>query len=75
MNLLYGEVVDVFEEEGVLLGRIRVAGALKKIPLGLLTEVVRGDKVLICDGMAISKVAPLPEREMKHVPRDSRETD
>ncbi len=72
MNLLYGEVVEVLEEEGVLLGRTRVSGALKKIPLGLLTEVAAGDRVLICDGMAISKVAPPPEREKTDVPRDPR---
>lgn len=35
-------------------------GALKKISLGVLTEARRGDKVLICDGMAIGVVAPLP---------------
>ena len=34
MNLLYGEVVDIFQEEGVLVSRIWVSGALKKIPLG-----------------------------------------
>ncbi len=72
MNLLYGAVVDIFEEEGVLLGRIRVSGALKKIPLGLLTDVAPGDRVLICDGMAISKVAPPLEREITDVPRDPR---
>lgn len=72
MNLLYGEVVGIFEEEGVLVGWIRVSGALKKIPFGLLTNVAPGDRVLICDGMAISKVAPPPEREKTHVPRDPR---
>jgi len=33
-----------------------VGGAVKKIPLELLTDVARGDRVLICDGVAISKV-------------------
>ncbi len=72
MNLLYGEVVEIFAEEGVLVGRVRVSGARKKIPLGLLTAVAPGDRVLICDGIAISKVAPPPEREKTHVPRDPR---
>ena len=38
MNLLYGEIVEVLSEEGVLIGRVRVHGATKKIPLGLLTD-------------------------------------
>ena len=72
MNLLFGEVVEILEEEGVVIGWVRVTGALKKIPLGLLTDVACGDRVLICDGMAISKVAPPREREKTDVPRDPR---
>ncbi len=56
MNLVYGEVVEVFSEDGMKVGKVRVGGALKKIPLELLTDVARGDRVLICDGVAISKV-------------------
>lgn len=56
MNLLYGEVVEILTEDGMKFGKIRVGGAVKKIPLELLTNVVRGDRVLICDGVAISKV-------------------
>ena len=50
MNLLYGEVVEILTEDGMKFGKIRVGGAVKKIPLELLTNVVRGDRVLICDG-------------------------
>lgn len=56
MNLVYGEVVEVFSEDGMKFGKIRVGGALKEITLELLTDVARGDRVLICDGVAISKV-------------------
>ena len=56
MNLVYGEVVEVFTEDGMKFGKIRVGGALKEITLELLTDVARGDRVLICDGVAISKV-------------------
>jgi hydrogenase maturation factor len=57
MNLLYGELVAVFSGQGMRLGRIRVGGALKTVPLELLTNATPGDRVLLCDGVAISKVA------------------
>jgi len=56
MNLIYGEVIEILTEDGMKFGKIRVGGAVKKIPLELLTDVARGDRVLICDGVAISKV-------------------
>ena len=61
MNLVYGEIIEVFL--GGRHARREDAGARsdQKIPLGLLTDAVRGDRVLICDGVAISKVAA-PER-------------
>ncbi|MDQ3199464.1 MAG: HypC/HybG/HupF family hydrogenase formation chaperone [Verrucomicrobiota bacterium] len=72
MNLVYGEIIEVSSEEGMPIGRIKVHGAIKKIPLGLLTDARQGDRVLICDGMAISKVAHPPNTEVKHVSGDSR---
>ncbi len=74
MNLLYGEIVAVFSEEGLAFGKVRVHGAIKKIPLGLLTNAAEGDRVLICDGVAISNVAGPREKETAHVPGDSRKT-
>ncbi|MBA3544420.1 MAG: hypothetical protein H0T83_08285 [Chthoniobacterales bacterium] len=74
MNLVYGEVIEAFTEEGMPVGRIRVHGATKKIALGLLTDVMEGDRVLICDGVAISKVTGPRKTEEKHVFGDSRET-
>ena len=71
MNLLYGEIIEVFSEDGILLGRVRVHGTTKKIPLGLLTDAAQGDRVLICDGVAISKVADSIEKETKYVSGDS----
>ena len=73
MNLVYGEIVEVLSEDGIPVGRIRVHGATKKIPLGLLTDAMPGDKVLICDGVAISKVAEPCKTEVKHVSGDPRE--
>jgi hydrogenase maturation factor len=56
MNLHYGKIVDIFDDDGLLTGRISVGGALKKVPLQLVTEVRPGDHVLVCDGVAISRV-------------------
>lgn len=71
MNLIYGEVVEILLEEGIQFGKVRVAGAVKKVPLELLTDVVLGDKVLMCDGVAISRVQEDADVEKKYVPRDS----
>ncbi len=76
MNLVYGEVVDILTEDGMRYGNVRVAGALKKVPLELLTDVVCGDKVLMCDGVAISRVRrPARDREKNYVPGHSRKAD
>lgn len=72
MNLLYGEIIEITSEEGLPMGRVRVHGAIKKIALGLLTDAAQGDTVLICDGVAISKVAAPPETEAKDGAGDSR---
>jgi hydrogenase maturation factor len=56
MNLIYGEVIELLQEEGIRFGKIRCGRALKKVPLELLTTVAPGDRILMCDGVAISKV-------------------
>ncbi len=58
MNLVYGEIGEVFVEDGMRMGRIRVGGAIKKVSLELLTDAERGDTVLLADGVAIGKVRP-----------------
>ena len=58
MNLLYGQIVEIAAEDGMRVGKIRVAGAFKKISLELLGEAQIGDRVLACDGIAISKEEP-----------------
>jgi len=69
MNLLYGRLVEISEENGIRMGKVTVGGASRKVPLDLLTDVTCGDTVLICDGVAISKV------EEEDVSGDSRKTD
>jgi hydrogenase maturation factor len=73
MNLVYGEIAEIFLQDGMRMGKVRVAGAVKKIPLELLTNVQPGDKVLLCDGVAIGKVSGSAKRGTQNVPGDSGE--
>jgi hydrogenase maturation factor len=57
VNLLYGRLVEIGEEDGIRMGKVEIGGAKKKVALELLTEVACGDTVLICDGVVIGKVA------------------
>ena len=72
MNLLYGEIAEIFLQDGMRMGKVRVAGAVKNIPLELLTDVQPGDRVLLCDGVAISKVTSFTDSKIDNVSRDSR---
>jgi hydrogenase maturation factor len=65
MNLVYGEVVEVIAEDGMRMGKIRIRGAIKKVSLDLLTDAGPRDRVLICDGIAISKVTGPPDSRDK----------
>ena len=61
MNLLYAEVVDLLTEREMKIARVRIAGALRQVPIDLVSDVRRGDRVLLCDGVAIAKVKEQPE--------------
>jgi hydrogenase maturation factor len=67
MNLLYGQIVEIFSEDGMVAGKIRVGGVLKKVFLDLLVEPRTGDWVLICDGIALSKVEEQRATEVNYV--------
>ena len=56
MNLVYAEIVDVEVHDGMRFGNVSVSGAMKKVPLDLIQDVMKGDKVLLCDGVAIAKM-------------------
>ena len=51
-----GEVVDVREEEGMRVGKVRFAGALRDVCLECVPDANVGDFVLVHVGMAISKL-------------------
>jgi hydrogenase maturation factor len=56
MNLFYGEIVAMFPEDGIVAGKIQVGTVRKKVALDLLVDPRVGDRVLVCDGVAIGKV-------------------
>jgi len=56
MNLIYGQVVDLVRRDNMNMARVRVGGAIQRVAIDLLSELQRGDQVLICDGVAIGKV-------------------
>ncbi|KAF5409383.1 MAG: hypothetical protein Udaeo2_03340 [Candidatus Udaeobacter sp.] len=39
MNLIYGEVVALNERDSMKMARIKIAGAIKEVSIGLLTGV------------------------------------
>ena len=69
MNLIYGEVVGLNERDSMKMARIKTAGAIKEVSIGLLTGVRIGDRVLLCDGVAIARV---DEQTSDYVSGDSR---
>ena len=69
MNLIYGQVVSLNERDPMKMARIKIGGAIKEVSIGLLTGVRIGDRVLLCDGVAIARV---DEQTSDHVSRDSR---
>ena len=69
MNLIYAEVVGLNERDPMKMARIKIGGAIKEVSIGLLTGVRIGDRVLLCDGVAIARV---DEQTSDHVSGDSR---
>lgn len=69
MNLIYGEIVGLNERDSMKRARIKIAGAIKEVSIGLLTGVRIGDRVLLCDGVAIARV---DEQTSDYVSGDSR---
>jgi len=74
VNLVYGEILSVFSGPEPRLGKIRVGKAIKKNSVDLLTDPQPGDKVLICEGVAIGKVDESVAKETTYVPSHTRET-
>jgi hydrogenase maturation factor len=71
MNLFYGEIVAQSVEDGMRTGKICVRGAIKKISLDLLIESQIGDRVLVCDDVAIGQVSHNETTEVDYVSGNS----
>ena len=67
MNLIYGEIIEVFSDGALRMGKVRLGGAMKRICLDLLSDVRSGDRVLVCDGMALAKVDDRSDMEENDV--------
>jgi hydrogenase maturation factor len=56
MNILSGTIVEIYEEGGMRMGKIKVGAAFVRVPISLVDAEV-GDTVLIESGVAIAKVS------------------
>ena len=74
MNLLYARLTEILTEDGVQMGRVRVGGALTKVPLPLVAGARPGDLLLVCDGVAIGRVSDAKREEENYVPGHSRQS-
>ena len=72
MNLLYGDIVALLPGESGPRGRVRVGGVLREVSLELVADPAPGDRVLVCEGIALGKVEPSFHEEVSHVPGHSR---
>ncbi len=63
MNLVSGEIVEIFVEEGTTVGKVSVRGAQLSVPLIFLPNARVGDTILIESGVAISTVEPEPQED------------
>ncbi len=75
MNLISGQIEEVYVRDGVTMGKVNIRGAFVKVPLLFLMDAKIGDMIVIESGVAISKT----EQEVgtqsdggEHVSRDSR---
>ena len=75
MNLVYAEILSVSSGPEPRLGKIRVGKAMKIVSVDLLTDLQPGDKVLVCEGVAIGKVDESVAKETTYVPGHTRKTD
>lgn len=57
MNLVTGEIVEIYLEEDITMGKVRVGMAFVRVPLTLVPGIRPGDWILIESGVAIAHVA------------------
>jgi hydrogenase expression/formation protein HypC len=53
-----GEILEVREDKGLRVGRVRFAGITREVCLAYVPEAEQGDFVVVHVGFAISKIDP-----------------
>ena len=68
MNLIYADLREVFPKEGMRMGKVCIGGALKNVTLDLVPGAECGDRLLVCEGVAIARVESMNISEERYVP-------
>ncbi|MDP2887212.1 MAG: HypC/HybG/HupF family hydrogenase formation chaperone [Ignavibacteria bacterium] len=55
MNLISGQIEEIYVHEGMTMGKVNVRGAFLRVPLTFLMDAKIGDTIVIESGVAISK--------------------
>jgi hydrogenase maturation factor len=55
MNVITGQLEEIYVNDGMTMGKISVRGAYLKVPLTFLMSARVGDTIVIQSGVAISK--------------------
>lgn len=61
-----GKIVQIFEQDGLLMGKVEFGGIVKEACLAYTPEVVLGDYVIVHVGFAISRVDEEEAGEIFH---------
>lgn len=72
MNLVYAEILNLISSPEARSAKVRAGKAIKIISVDLLTDPQPGDKVLVCEGVAIGKVDESVATETIYVPGHTR---
>jgi hydrogenase maturation factor len=56
MNLVAGEIVEIYTDNETTMAKIRVRGAYLRVPLTLVPWVRVGESILVESGIAIAKI-------------------
>jgi hydrogenase maturation factor len=58
MKGVVGEILEIYIQGGTTKGLVRVKGDMVDVPLMLIMDAKKGDRVIIESGMAVSSVYP-----------------
>jgi len=56
MHFVMGELVEIYEENGVPMGKVRVGGSIIRAVLAFLPEAKVGETVFVHAGIALSRL-------------------